>query len=314
LSLRDNSFFRHDKQSQVTDMEPLKEHRYMRISELAKRSGVPRTTIHFYLREGLLHPPVKTGKTMAYYDQSHLSRLDLIQKAKREKRVSTAWLKNWLRQTEGSKDQKPAEAHISAQAALAEGLKNQRRDRILEAAVQVFSRKGFHFTSIRDITRAAGISTGTFYLYFADKNQLFIEVIDKLFRSLREQADAACEKEPDHEKKMMIRGRLFFRFFKNFGEVLYQVRAATMEDSALGEKVRVMYRRLLEPVIEQIKVESEKGSIRKTDSDLLAYALVGLAAIMSLRLNFDNRYSEDEIINFLYDFLLKGVKPAREPR
>ena len=56
----------------------------MRIKELVERSGLPRTTIHFYLRHGLLHPPVKTGRTMAYYDKSHLDRLRKIQSLKKD--------------------------------------------------------------------------------------------------------------------------------------------------------------------------------------------------------------------------------------
>jgi len=38
---------------------------YMRINELEKRAGVPKTTIHFYVRHGLLHPPLKTARTMS---------------------------------------------------------------------------------------------------------------------------------------------------------------------------------------------------------------------------------------------------------
>ena len=48
----------------------------MKMSELVKISGVPRTAIHFYLREGLLDPPDKTGATMAYYNETHLRRLE----------------------------------------------------------------------------------------------------------------------------------------------------------------------------------------------------------------------------------------------
>src|SRR5262249_5665977 len=41
--------------------------RGIRMAELSLRSGVPRETIHFYLREGLLQRPVKGGATVAYY-------------------------------------------------------------------------------------------------------------------------------------------------------------------------------------------------------------------------------------------------------
>lgn len=50
----------------------------MRISELARTSGVPLPTVKFYLREGLLHPGHATSATQAQYDESHVRRLRLV--------------------------------------------------------------------------------------------------------------------------------------------------------------------------------------------------------------------------------------------
>ncbi|MDQ1722052.1 MAG: hypothetical protein QOI26_1786 [Pseudonocardiales bacterium] len=50
----------------------------MRISELARQSGLPVATIKFYLREGLLPPGTPISRTQAEYSDSHLERLRLI--------------------------------------------------------------------------------------------------------------------------------------------------------------------------------------------------------------------------------------------
>lgn len=50
----------------------------MRISELARESGVPLATVKFYLREGLLPPGRRTSATQAVYGPEHLSRLRLV--------------------------------------------------------------------------------------------------------------------------------------------------------------------------------------------------------------------------------------------
>ena len=50
----------------------------MRISELGRRSGVPVTTIKFYIREGLLPAGAPSQRNQADYDATHLERLDLI--------------------------------------------------------------------------------------------------------------------------------------------------------------------------------------------------------------------------------------------
>lgn len=57
----------------------------LRISEVAKLAGVSIPTIKYYLKEGLLPPPVKTGKTMAYYDPSTVDRVVRIKKLQTEK-------------------------------------------------------------------------------------------------------------------------------------------------------------------------------------------------------------------------------------
>src|SRR3989442_1797035 len=48
----------------------------------------------------------------------------------------------------------------------------ERREQILDAALRVFSEKGFAGASIRDIAREAGITEGLIYHYFESKDQL----------------------------------------------------------------------------------------------------------------------------------------------
>lgn len=50
----------------------------MRISELARATGVPLATVKFYLREGLLPEGVRTSATQATYGEAHAARLRLI--------------------------------------------------------------------------------------------------------------------------------------------------------------------------------------------------------------------------------------------
>ena len=50
----------------------------MRLAELSRRARVPRSTIKFYLREGILAPGEPTGRNQAAYGSQHLERLELI--------------------------------------------------------------------------------------------------------------------------------------------------------------------------------------------------------------------------------------------
>ena len=53
------------------------------------------------------------------------------------------------------------------------------REQILAAALKLFSRRGYHGTSIRDIAEAARASTGNVYHQFPDKEAIFIALIEQ---------------------------------------------------------------------------------------------------------------------------------------
>ena len=52
------------------------------------------------------------------------------------------------------------------------------RDRIIAAAVRVFSEKGYHSSTIADVCRESGLSVGAIYTYFASKEALFLQNCD----------------------------------------------------------------------------------------------------------------------------------------
>src|SRR5271157_2589233 len=198
----------------------------MRIKDLEERSGVPRTTIHFYLRQGLLQPPSKTGRTMAYYDERHLKRLQDIQKIKGDIRMPLLLLKEKI----AALDQEGHEGWIKGvtrmqEVAITTKAKDAKRQRIDEAAVHVFSQKGYHRTRVQDITNALGISTGTFYIYFGNKRDLFVEVVDHVFRTILGGAAKAIVSEEDIRKRMVVRGRAFYEHYSKYNEILNQLRA-----------------------------------------------------------------------------------------
>ncbi|RHW41699.1 TetR/AcrR family transcriptional regulator [Neobacillus notoginsengisoli] len=61
---------------------------------------------------------------------------------------------------------------------------NDRKQRVIQAAHQLFIEKGFQATSIQDILDNSGISKGTFYNYFPSKNELLIALITSIYKQL----------------------------------------------------------------------------------------------------------------------------------
>ncbi|MDA8404359.1 MAG: MerR family transcriptional regulator [Desulfobacteraceae bacterium] len=281
----------------------------MRIKELEEKSGVPRTTIHFYLRHGLLHSPQKTGRTMAYYDETHLQRLKQIENLKKGSRVPLSFLKEKIGETQISPQSISRDYDVSKIAATTKE-KAKKRQEIIKKAIEVFTRTGYHRTKIMDITHSLNISTGTFYIYFNNKRDLFIEVIDDVFRNIVGEAAAAIKGEDDYLKRMEIRGRVFYENYTKYSEILNQLRAEMAgDDQWPEEKIKKIYHGLTKPVIQEIETAIQKGIIKKVDPDLLAYALTGLIEIMSLRLSLDCKYTFQDVINFIADLITIRLVP-----
>lgn len=74
----------------------------------------------------------------------------------------------------------PVTEHVSGTSGrFAAGEDPAKREQILEGARRVFMRVGFDAASMNDVTREAGVSKGTIYVYFANKEDLFEAMIDR---------------------------------------------------------------------------------------------------------------------------------------
>jgi TetR/AcrR family fatty acid metabolism transcriptional regulator len=76
-----------------------------------------------------------------------------------------------------------------------------KRQRILDAAVRVFAKKGFYATRVSEVAKAAGVADGTIYLYFKSKDELLVSLfedrVERLLRYLQTElptASSASEK------------------------------------------------------------------------------------------------------------------------
>src|SRR5512142_2885122 len=66
-----------------------------------------------------------------------------------------------------------------------------KRDRILLAAIQVFARRGFFNAQVADVARVAGVAAGTVYLYFRNKDHLLTSIFDRTMREAIDDGRAA---------------------------------------------------------------------------------------------------------------------------
>ena len=87
----------------------------------------------------------------------------------------------------------------------------ERPRQILDAALQVFCERGLAGARLDDIARRAGVSKGTIYLYFPNKEELFREVVrDVVVDRLRQAAANAGSDDPVEELKRYMRAHWDF--------------------------------------------------------------------------------------------------------
>ena len=82
---------------------------------------------------------------------------------------------------------KPAGRHRLPREVLAE----HHRERILDAATEVFAKRGYQGTTIDNVVAAARIGVGSFYELFANKSDCFVQVYERIVADARERISAA---------------------------------------------------------------------------------------------------------------------------
>ena len=71
--------------------------------------------------------------------------------------------------------------------------KDAKRTAMMQAAVRVFSAKGYHAATIRDIVSEAEVAVGTFYFYFPDKETLFVHLYEETAQFLLQAIQQATQ-------------------------------------------------------------------------------------------------------------------------
>jgi AcrR family transcriptional regulator len=94
----------------------------------------------------------------------------------------------------------------------------ERRRQIMEAALACFVRKGYHKTTMDDIVAECGLSKGTLYWYFENKDDLFVSLIKSYFFDVRQGTDAVLQQYPTASGKLRGLAQAFVEFFKVGGE------------------------------------------------------------------------------------------------
>nr|WP_246422011.1 TetR/AcrR family transcriptional regulator [Nocardiopsis mwathae] len=157
-----------------------------------------------------------------------------------------------------------------------------REQQVIDAAVQVFSRVGYHTASVEEIAEAAGISKPMVYIYLGSKEGLFTACIHREADRLVEAVRSALRSDATPEQRLWEGLRAFFRFVAGHREswkVLYQ--QARSQGEPFSKEVAQARCRVMDEITALVVSGTELpdgGRIISTeDAELLARIAAGAA-------------------------------------
>lgn len=160
------------------------------------------------------------------------------------------------------------------------------QDRLVEAAIQLFSAQGFSATSTREIARLADVNETSLFRHFSSKQDLFWAALDSCFQRVRVRKELRSSLEASAPPELAF--PLIFEFFVQV--LTYQpgfVRLLFVGLVELRQGSEEMYRRHMAPVIQSIQAYvlacTESGTLPRIDP-WIATALMAVTALADQRL------------------------------
>lgn len=185
--------------------------------------------------------------------------------------------------------------------------RNDRRQRIVLAASQMFAERAYVEVQMDDLARAAEVAKPTIYRYFSSKEDLFLEALEGTMNELvAEVSRVADETSP----APLVLRRLIFAALKSFAQCTAAIRALDGSDSALGERGRAMLRRRGRQIREEFARVLQRGTaggdFRGLDVDLTSRAILGAVRMTATAEDAPN---DERAALSLTDLLLHGLAP-----
>src|SRR5215831_4904057 len=152
---------------------------------------------------------------------------------------------------------------------------DQKLERILRASARIFAEKSYHSTSMRDISRATGVSLAGLYHYCESKEELLFQIQDHCFGRVVERFEARTKgiTDPFEKLRIFIDNHLSF-FAANMAEMKVLSHEAESLGSELHRHVagkKEKYAKLARKILREL--QEQNGGRASVDLTVATYAL-----------------------------------------
>lgn len=182
------------------------------------------------------------------------------------------------------------------------------RQRILDAALSVFSRKGYHDTRMDEIVEASQTSKGSIYFHFPNKEKLFIALVDQFADVIERNVTEAIAEESQGIGR--VRAALS-SVLGTFGKYRHPAKLLLVQAVGLGnvfEKKRLEITDRFAHLIQTYLDEAVAvGDIAPVDTEVVAHAWMGAIYNVVIQWVYTGDPTPDRIMPALLPLLLKSV-------
>lgn len=151
---------------------------------------------------------------------------------------------------------------------------------ILSAAAQVIYEKGYHGANIGDITKLAGVATGTFYVYFDSKLSLYRYMLLQFGHSIRRELSEKtknCSSRREAERAGLIAWLEYVQAHPYVYNIIWE---SLYVDRTLFTEY---YETFCKAYVSGLSDAREKGEVIEADLEAISYALMGISNFVGLK-------------------------------
>jgi len=182
------------------------------------------------------------------------------------------------------------------------------RDRILEAAVNVFASKGYHDTKVDDIVAESQTSKGSFYFYFPSKQEIFLALVDSFADLLESRLQDRIRSETSGMARVDLALRVCLEIF---GQYRGLAKIALVQATGLGhvfeEKRRAVNERFIAFIQKNLDEAVAEGGIPALDTEVAACAWMGALNEIILRWVYTGQPDPIRALPALRRLLLQSI-------
>lgn len=179
-------------------------------------------------------------------------------------------------------------------------------ENIVRAAEELFFEKGYHATSIIDITNEADIALGTFYIYFKDKYSLYKYLLMIYSHDIRKAISVDIKKTHTRYEAEKIGLRAFLQYIRDNKHVYNIIWESLYIDKNLFVEY---YENFAQRYIKGLVDAQGKGEVVDVDPMILSYFLMGVSNFIGLKyVMFDEENEDfDQVVDKVMEILEAGM-------